>query len=300
MPLFVHLTPERNVRSIARAGLRGSRGMFCLPVLSDYGRTHQWLRELKRSGQRTIVAIDFRLPAEQRVLMGRYNQPHLETTADAVAGMILAAENSVGFEVIVPDPIGPRAIRRVRRLSQVIGWRYSPEAKGRVPCGCPACLGRGEIRSRELRQRYLRAEPYHIYGTMPYPELLAELRTAAELARQEPDGNGSVDSACDLLRQIRYWKAGVAGDLAFLLDHPWAEIVEAVARALSVHRGRQARAMLLELCGHGDAEVRETAARSLLDVARAAALSLLAPLAGDEGVARALADRAQAGLGVGS
>jgi|GEM_PF-511237 len=299
MPLFVHLTPERNARSIERAGLRGSRGVFCLPVLPDYGRTHQWLRELKRSGQRTIVAIDFRLPAERRVLVGLYNRPHLETTAGAAAGVILAAQDSAGYEVIVPEPIGPRAIQRVRQLSQVIGWRYSPEAKGRVPCGCPACLGRGEIRSRELRQRYLRAESYHIYGTMPYPELLAELRTAAELARQDPDGNGSVDSACDLVRQIRYWKAGVAGDLAFLLDHPCAEIVEAVARALSAYRGRQARAMLLELCGHADAEVRETAARSLLDVAGAAAPSLLAPFAGDEGVARALAEREEAGTGVG-
>ena len=205
----------------------------------------------------------------------------------------------MGYEVIVPEPIGPHAIHRVRRLSQVIGWRYSPEAKGRVPCGCPACLGRGEIRSNSLRQRYLRAEPYHIYGTMPYPELLAELRMAAELARQEPDDNGSVDSACDLVRQIRYRKAGVAGDLAFLLDHPCAEIVEATASALSAYRGRRVRAMLLELCGHADAEVRETAARSLLDVAGAAALSLLAPFAGDEAVARAVAEHGEVAMEVG-
>jgi len=274
--------------------------VFCLPVLPDYGRTHQWLRELKRSGQRTIVAIDFRLSADQRVLVGRYNQPHLETTAGEAAGVILAAQDSAGYEVIVPDPIGPRAIHRVRRLSQVIGWRYSPEAKGRVPCGCPACLWRGEIRSRELRQRYPRAEPYHIYGTMPYPELLAELRMAAELARRDPDENGSVDSACDLIRQIQYWKAGLAENLAFMLGHPCAEIVEATACALAAYRGRHARAMLLELCGHADAEVRETAARSLLDVAGAAAPSLLAPFAGDEGVARALAEREEVGIEVGS
>jgi len=299
MPLFVHVTRERNVRSIARAGLRGSRGVFCLPELPDYGRTHQWPRELKRSGQRTIVAIDFRLPAEQRVLVGLYNRPHLETTAGAAAGMILAAQDNVGYEVIVPEPIGPRAIHRVRRLSQVIGWRYSPEAKGRVPCGCPACLWRGEIRSRELRQRYLRTERYHEYQVTPYPALLAELGRLAELARHTPEDSRSIYTTCEIIGQIGHWKAGVAADLAFLLGHPCAEIVEATACALAAYRGPRVRAMLLELCGHADAEVQETAAWSLLDVAGTAALSLLAPFVGDEGVARAVAERGPTGLAAG-
>jgi hypothetical protein len=56
MPLLVHLTPEKYVARIVRNGIRTGRGVYCLPVLPSYYVSHQWLRELKRRGQRTILA----------------------------------------------------------------------------------------------------------------------------------------------------------------------------------------------------------------------------------------------------
>ncbi|SMD06065.1 hypothetical protein [Kibdelosporangium aridum] len=49
MALFVHLTPEKNVRGIVRSGIKkGANGVFCLPILPSYVISHQWLRELRR------------------------------------------------------------------------------------------------------------------------------------------------------------------------------------------------------------------------------------------------------------
>ncbi|WP_280403709.1 hypothetical protein [Nocardia brasiliensis] len=53
MAMFVHLTPEKNVRRIRRAGIKvQGAGVFCVPVLPSYVLSHQWLRELRRHGQR--------------------------------------------------------------------------------------------------------------------------------------------------------------------------------------------------------------------------------------------------------
>ena len=82
MPRFVHLTPERFVKRILRSGITGERGVFCLPVLPSYVIAHQWLRELKRGGQRTIMGVywtcsDHRLhPWEGDLLHTVKHSPH--------------------------------------------------------------------------------------------------------------------------------------------------------------------------------------------------------------------------------
>jgi hypothetical protein len=55
MPVFVHLTPDRNIASIRRQGiglrnqLFHSRSVYAVPVMPNFYVSHQWLRELKRS-----------------------------------------------------------------------------------------------------------------------------------------------------------------------------------------------------------------------------------------------------------
>jgi hypothetical protein len=68
MATLVHLTPEKNASRILRHGINVGRGIFCMPVLPHYYITHQWVRELKRQGQRSIVAIYFQVPADEVVL----------------------------------------------------------------------------------------------------------------------------------------------------------------------------------------------------------------------------------------
>jgi hypothetical protein len=43
--------------------------------------------------------------------------------------------------------------RRGIWLTQVVGWRYHPNARARNMCGCPACLPAGTYKSRIFRER---------------------------------------------------------------------------------------------------------------------------------------------------
>src|SRR6185295_6618217 len=120
--------------------------------------SHQWLRELKRRGQRTISAVYFRIPDEQPVNVGHYGTTHRALSASQATAIIMQAERPEGYEIIIPRRIEASEIFRVRSIPQVLGWRYRPGAHGTKPCGCPVCIPRGEIRSRKLRERYRAGE----------------------------------------------------------------------------------------------------------------------------------------------
>ena len=159
--MYVHLAPEKLARSIERRGIRPARvdgetlpGIYAMPVLPAFHVSHQWLRELKRSGQRTLVGVYFRIPDDEPVLFGHYGSEPVRVTAAEAAGLLMESEDPAGFEVMVERPVPPGEIHAVHHLPQLVGWRYSPQAKGRKPCGCPACVPRGEIRGRRLRERY--------------------------------------------------------------------------------------------------------------------------------------------------
>lgn len=164
MALLVHLAPEKNSDSIRRTGIKPlrvkrpphvgfDRIVFAMPVTDSFYVSHQWLRELKRNGQRTIVGVYFRIPDEQIVLVGHYNQNHQAVTAAEAVGVLFNAEHPEGYEVIIPRKIEAAEIQKINSLPQVMGWRYSPDAKGRKPCGCPFCT-RGDIKSKRIRDAY--------------------------------------------------------------------------------------------------------------------------------------------------
>ena len=161
MPICVHLTSEKNVRHILRNGIKampvrtGGKGVFCMPVLPNYYASHQWLRELKRGwrGRPLLVAIDFCLPSNEIVLVGHFSEPHVEVTIAEAARIIMSAEDPLGYEILLPRSVGRNEIHKVRSVSQVIGWRYYPRAKGKRPfCTCHFCIG-GEFGANKLRQR---------------------------------------------------------------------------------------------------------------------------------------------------
>jgi len=160
MALFVHLTPEKNISRIVRNGISRPRnkaglpaGIFAMPVTRNFYVSHQWLRELKRGGQGPIAAIYFRIPDDAVVWIGHYNQSHREITAAGALALIAEQNNSEGYEVIIPGRIARSQVHRVKRLPQVVGWRYYPGAHGKKPCGCPFCQ-RGNYGARRLRDRF--------------------------------------------------------------------------------------------------------------------------------------------------
>ena len=165
MTTFVHISDERTGRSIERNGLRLPRtrqgfvetatlkhGVFAMPVISNFMITHQWVRELKRRGYRTSVGVYFVVSDDEQVWIGRYNTPKRLVTA-AHAARTLRETEELGFEAIIPRSIRSSEIKYVRYISQDVGWRYSPDSKGRTPCGCPYCI-KGDIKSRRIRERY--------------------------------------------------------------------------------------------------------------------------------------------------
>ena len=161
MAVLVHLAPWPAVARIQKNGIRRSpargplpSGVFAMPVSRSFYASHQWLRELKRSGQRTIGAVYFRISDDETVWFGHYGKGHAPMRAAEAAGHVAAAASPEGFQVLVPRRIEAPEIIRVKELRQVIGWRYYPDAHGARPCGCPGCLARGEIRSRAIRERY--------------------------------------------------------------------------------------------------------------------------------------------------
>lgn len=231
---LVHITPERNARRIARSGVAArsrdwsaNRGVYCMPVLESFSQTHQWVRELRRWHPGILVAVRLRIPDEEPVTVGRYGtQPRSVTAAQAVA-LIRDLPDPRGFEIFIPRPISAAEVRHVRRIPQGVGWRYRPDAHGRRPCPCPACLQPGTQGAARLRRRF-RIDP----PARTKLELMADLRNAA-----------TPDEIIDALLALGSRRRGGAEELAYLADHPDPEIRETLAEVLESYRGRSARAL---------------------------------------------------------
>lgn len=157
---LTHLAPEKFADKIRRNGISvASRngwkrpGVYAMPILPDFFASHQWLRELRRRGQRSFVAIDFVIPDDEVVLVGHYSTPHVELPVADAVDVIRQAESALGFEIVVKRRVESSEIARMRHVPQVVGWRYFPGAHGRVPCGCPVCVG-GRYGDRKLKDRF--------------------------------------------------------------------------------------------------------------------------------------------------
>src|SRR5580658_908490 len=161
MPIFVHLTVESRIPLIRKNGISRLRnldkpiikGIFAVPVTRNFYASHQWLRELKRHNQGPIAGVYFRIPDEERVWLGHYGRSHrLVTAAEAIA-IFTKADDPMGWQVVVLRRVEADEIHKTRQLPQVIGWRFSPKAKGKPPfCTCKFCT-RGEYGARRSRQR---------------------------------------------------------------------------------------------------------------------------------------------------
>jgi hypothetical protein len=101
MPILTHLASEKDAKAIERSGIKTAstglgtpKGVFCMAITANYFTTHQWLPELKRRGQRTMVAVDFRLRSDERAWFGHYGRPHTEMTVGRAIRMLMEMEDS--------------------------------------------------------------------------------------------------------------------------------------------------------------------------------------------------------------
>ena len=170
MPLLVHIAPGNEASSISRNGIAPGRNpgggkefpfervVWAFPVLPSYTLTHSWSREMKRWRTTALVAVTFRVPDDEPVLGLHYThrpRRYRTMTAAEAVGIIASLADPRGYEISLSRRIMPKEILRVRPLPRAIGWRYSPEAKGKpaISCDCPMCLPRGEVGARRFRER---------------------------------------------------------------------------------------------------------------------------------------------------
>lgn len=158
MVSFIHIANKNDEKSIIQNGIKSAKrktgfsGVYAVPVIPSHSTTHQWARELKRRGVRTLICVQFKIPNDQCVLIGKYNGDKLKLTAGAAFAEVLKHTDPMGLEVIIPRKILPKEITRTYLAPRITGWRYYPTAKGRKPfCRCKFC-NRGEIRAKRLIQ----------------------------------------------------------------------------------------------------------------------------------------------------
>jgi hypothetical protein len=160
MARFVHLTDERLLTRLKKSGISRTswgtkvRCVYATPVLPNFQVSHQWLRELKNRGIRTIGALQFTIPDEEEVLIGRYNEEHIPVTAARAVKIFREHATGLGLQVLIQRRIEAKEITRSYVPTQIVGWRYFPEAHGKPPfCGCEFCQ-RGLIKNRKIREKY--------------------------------------------------------------------------------------------------------------------------------------------------
>ncbi len=154
MPTLVHLADEKKAKMILKSGLKPGKytGIYCMPVLQNFYVTHQWLRELKSSGVKTIVGIYFKIDPSEMVYAGKYGEKHKHITLGKAIADIMSLEDPLGYELIIDRKIESKEISRIKQLPQTVGWRYMPDSHNRKPCICEFCL-RGTIKGARLRKK---------------------------------------------------------------------------------------------------------------------------------------------------
>lgn len=164
MAMFVHLALAKNEAAIRRAGIRRGKTLFggkvrdpivyAFPVLPSHTLTHQWTREVLKWRRQPLIGVYFRVPDDEQVEFGHFGQELIPVTAARAVAALQLVSDPRGFEVVLRRPIAAREIHRIAPVRGVIGWRHMPDAHDRKPCGCPACVARGEPNSRKLRAAY--------------------------------------------------------------------------------------------------------------------------------------------------
>lgn len=276
MPILVHITGEKNSARILRSGIALGgfrRAVFFMPVVQDHFISHQWLRELRRGGARVLVGVYFRLPSEELVWAGRYNETHRQVPLGSAIRELNSLTDPLGFELFIGRKIAAAAITRIRHLPQKIGWRYMPHAHGKKPCGCPACLPRGSIKSRNIRERY---DP----DSRP-----VSYETLTRRLTESSDTDTLVESLWSLRTKLR------KTDPAFLerlMGFDDLELQEDLAITLGHFKHDNSKRMLLALCAHDCADVKEAAAESLFQLYRQEAGPVLSAFVSDPVISKVI------------
>lgn len=151
----MHITNEENQRSLKNTGIKTGKYnniVYFMPVLNDYLISHQWARELKRSGVRNYIAVYFKLDSDEKIWFGKYSEEHKKMPLNSAIKLFLDQEDKLGYEFFIERKIEVKEITKIRHIPKPMGWRYEPHAHGKEPCPCPVCIQRGGFKTNKLRE----------------------------------------------------------------------------------------------------------------------------------------------------
>jgi hypothetical protein len=154
MALLVHITSLDNEKRIKRSGIKAgpSNVVFFMPHMKEFLISHQWAREIKRFGIKNFIAIDFKISTDEMIWFGRYNEDHQKTTLGKAIGLLMSAEDKLGYEFFIERNITPKELVKFRKIPKPMGWRYEPNAHGKRPCPCPMCIQFGGYKTSGLKE----------------------------------------------------------------------------------------------------------------------------------------------------
>ena len=257
MPVFVHLTQEKEKNRIQKSGIRKSKihtkntdtGVFCMPVINDYFATHQWLREIKRFEKKNIAGVYFRVGSSEPVWYGYYFEAHKKGTAAEAVEAFMRMNDKMGFQVIIPRNIHTEEIIKIKDLYQGVGWRFYPKAHGKRMCLCPGCLAKGDINTnKHILQRF--------------NELITELRSAQNSLERSTVLWNLRDFISDNKRRIRNWN-----EILFVAEDKGDEVRRALARVLSAVGNNDAfNAVIKILRETNDTETMAVCAEAIINI----------------------------------
>ena len=126
-----------------------------MPVLNDYLISHQWARELKRSGVRNYIAVYFKLDSDEKIWFVSTLKNIKKCPLNSAIKLFLDLEDKLGYRIFIERKIEVKEITKIRHIPKPMGWRYEPHAQGKEPCPCPVCIQRGGFKTNKLREETL-------------------------------------------------------------------------------------------------------------------------------------------------
>ena len=155
MTTLIHITNADFESSIKKNGIKTGKSsniVFFMPVTQNYLVSHQWARELKRSGIKNFIAVYFKINKTDQVWHGQYFQEHKKEAINSAVAEFNLLEDQLGYEFFIDRKIEAKEIVKIKQIPKPMGWRYSAKAHGTKPCGCPMCLQFGGYKTKRFRE----------------------------------------------------------------------------------------------------------------------------------------------------
>ena len=230
--------------------------------------SHQWLRELKRGGAKTLVGVYFKIKSTENIWFGKYTGNHQYKEVGKALKEFKKEEDKLGFEFLIERKIEPNEISKIKSLPQNVGWRYSPNShETKLSCGCPICISRGGIKSKIKREKFEGAK-----GKKSLNEIVDALKTETN------------DSKIDeLFWHLRRKKRKANPEiLRFIFQKNDKEMIRLLALSLDTFKHPNTINMLLELCQFEDENIKENSVESIFSLKGGKSFEILSEFRDDK------------------